>query len=133
MTYPPRHCEERSDEAIQSVFARRAGLLRSLAMTLIFYACHSGAMRSIEPGISSFRVRFAPRNDSSNSPLIEPLAHVDVALLLLAPVAAAGDRAIDHKIVAVDEGGFVAGEKPGGVRDGLGQAGARDRLCGPGD
>src|SRR4029079_19583630 len=24
---------------------------------------HSGAMRSIEPGISRFRVRFAPRND----------------------------------------------------------------------
>src|SRR5258708_5236751 len=34
-----------------------------------FSNCHSGAMRSIEPGISRFRVRVfdAPRNDSLSS------------------------------------------------------------------
>jgi len=33
---------------------------------VVFVHRHSGAMRSIEPGISRFRVRFAPRNDSDD-------------------------------------------------------------------
>src|ERR1700761_4527766 len=62
--------------------------------------------------------------------LIECLAQRSEALLLRRPVAAAGDGAVDHQIVAIDEAGFVTGEKPRGVRDILGQSGARDRLRG---
>src|SRR6266849_7412624 len=62
--------------------------------------------------------------------LIERLAHGDIALLLRGPVAAAGDGAIDHQIVPVDETGFVAGEKHRGIGDVVGQPGALDRLCG---
>jgi hypothetical protein len=49
--------------------------------------------------------------------LIERFAQRDIALLLLGPVAAAGDGAIDDEIVAVDEGRFVAGEEHCGMRD----------------
>ena len=41
--------------------------------------------------------------------LIERLAQRDIALLLRGPVAAAGDGAVDHQIVAVDEARLVAG------------------------
>src|SRR6266849_10165375 len=62
--------------------------------------------------------------------LVERLAHGDIALLLRGPVAAAGDGAIDHQIVPVDETGFVAGEKHRGVGDVFGQPGPRYRLRG---
>src|SRR5260221_14219435 len=62
--------------------------------------------------------------------LIERLAQRDIALLLLGPVAAAGNGAIDDEIVAVDEGRLVAGQEYRGVRDILRQTGARDRLPG---
>src|SRR5215831_18452791 len=62
--------------------------------------------------------------------LTESLAQRDIALLLLAPVAATGDGAVHHQIVTVDEAGLVTGQKYRGVGDVLGQAGARDRLCG---
>src|SRR5438445_13800816 len=62
--------------------------------------------------------------------LIECLAQRNIALLLLRPVAAAGDGAIDHEIVAVDEARLVASEKYRGLRDILRQPGARDRLRG---
>src|SRR6266481_1422800 len=62
--------------------------------------------------------------------LIERLAHGDITLLLLGPVAAAGNGSIDHQIVPVDETGFVAGEKYRGVSDVFGQPGALDRLRG---
>src|ERR1700744_4000381 len=67
---------------------------------------------------------------ASSGALIECLAPGDIALLVCGPVAAAGDGAVDHQIVAIDETGFVAGEKHRGVRDILGQSGARDRLGG---
>src|SRR6185437_2683420 len=60
--------------------------------------------------------------------LIERLAERDIALLLLSPVAAAGDGDVDPQIVAVDEAGFVTGEKHRSLRDILGQSGARYRL-----
>src|SRR6266481_5151637 len=62
--------------------------------------------------------------------LIECLAQRDVALLLLTPVAAAGNGAVDDEIVPVDEGGFVAGEEYRGEGDVIRQPGARDRLRG---
>jgi hypothetical protein len=34
---------------------------------------HSGAMRSIEPGISRFRVRYAPRNDNPKQKVSPPM------------------------------------------------------------
>src|SRR3954463_4814863 len=55
------------------------------------------------------------------------------AVVLRGPVAAAGDGAVDHQIVAVDEGRFVAGEKYRGVRNVVRQPGARDRLPGAKD
>src|SRR5215216_231669 len=63
-------------------------------------------------------------------PLIERLAQRDIALLLLRPVAAASDGAVDYKIVAVNEGGLVAGKEHCGISDVLGQASAWDRLRG---
>src|SRR5579871_2451315 len=60
--------------------------------------------------------------------LVECLAQGDIALLLSGPVAAAGDRAVDHEIVPVDEGRLVAGQKHRRMRDIVGQAGAGDRL-----
>src|ERR1700704_5261179 len=65
--------------------------------------------------------------------LLERLAQSSKALLLRRPVAAAGDGAIDHQIVAVDKTGFVAGEKHRGPGDIFGQPGALDRLRGLGD
>ena len=53
--------------------------------------------------------------------LIERLAQCDVTLLLLGPVAAAGDRAIDHEIMAVDERRFVAGQEHCGLSDVVGK------------
>src|SRR5437868_15539550 len=64
-------------------------------------------------------------------PAAQRPAYRGEALLLRGPVAAAGDGAVDHQIMAVDEGGFVAGEKYRGVRNILRQSGARDRLRGP--
>src|SRR5665213_2716954 len=79
-------------------------------------------------------VRAGEKNVAAMDPpllaLIERLAQRDVALLLSGPVAAAGDGTVDHQIVAVDETGFVAGEKYRGVRDVLGQPGAQNRLRG---
>jgi len=78
------------------------------------------------------RVTLTPVAEAPASPraVIERLAQGDIALLLCGPVAAAGNGAVDHQIVPVDEAGFVAGEKHRGMRDVLGQAGARDRLRG---
>src|SRR4030095_3774038 len=43
---------------------RKAGVEQNVAPRVrAWVPRHSGAMRSIEPGISRFRVRFAPRND----------------------------------------------------------------------
>src|SRR3979411_2483948 len=74
----------------------------------------------------------APALPFEKSPraLIEGLAHGDIALLLRRPVAAAGNGAIDHQIVAIDEAGLVAGEKHRGMGDIFRQPGARDRLRG---
>src|ERR1700733_4964853 len=72
----------------------------------------------------------AIKGAASSGALIERLAQGDIALLLRGPVAAAGDGAVDHQIVAVDETGFVAGEKHRGVSNVLGQPGARNRLRG---
>lgn len=47
--------------------------------------------------------------------LFYPLAYVDIGLLLLAPVASAGNRAIDHQIMTVDESRFIAGEEYHGM------------------
>src|SRR6516164_3469482 len=69
-------------------------------------------------------------SNQSSLRLVERLAQGDIALLLRGPVAAAGDGAIDHQIMSVDEGGFVAGEEYRGLSDVLGQARARDRLRG---
>src|ERR1700694_584774 len=65
------------------------------------------------------------RNDGPGYPLplIQNLAQRDIALLLLGPVASAGDGAVNHEVVSVDEGGFVAGEKHRGASDILGQPG----------
>src|SRR6267378_1584181 len=60
--------------------------------------------------------------------LIERLAQRYIALLLLGPVATAGDGAVHHQIMPIDKAGFVAGEKHRGVRDIFRQAGARYRL-----
>src|SRR5215469_15738674 len=62
--------------------------------------------------------------------LIERLAQGDIALLLLGPVATAGDGSVNHEVVAVDERGFVAGEKHCGVRDVVRQAGTWNWLGG---
>ena len=62
--------------------------------------------------------------------LIERLAYGDQPLLLRGPVAAAGNGAVDHQIVAVDEAGLIAGEKQRGIRDVIGEAGALNRLRG---
>src|SRR6266436_6012053 len=94
---------------------RRYGLLRG--------ACHRARIRATRWLAMTMWVPL-PRA------LIERLAHGDIALLLRGPVAAAGDGAIDHQIVPVDETGFVAGEKHRGIGDVFGQPGALDRLCG---
>src|ERR1700722_12818329 len=60
--------------------------------------------------------------------LIERLAQGHIALLLRRPVAAAGDSAIDHEIVPIDEARLVAGEEHRRMRDVFGQTGAGDRL-----
>src|SRR5436190_23572696 len=52
-----------------------------------------------------------PERRTKSRPLIERLAQGDVALLLLGPVAAAGDGAVDHEIMAIDEAGLVAGQE----------------------
>src|SRR5438105_15721707 len=62
--------------------------------------------------------------------LIERLAQRDIALLLLRPVAAAGDGAVDHQIVAVDETRLMASEKHRSLRDIVRQTGARNWLRG---
>src|SRR5260370_14594324 len=62
--------------------------------------------------------------------LIERLAQRDIALLLLRPVAAAGDGAIDHQIMPVDKTRFVAGEKHRGMGDVFLQPGSPHRLRG---
>src|SRR5262249_25637560 len=58
--------------------------------------------------------------EASSRPLLEGLAQRDVALLLLRPVAAAGDGAVDDEVMAVDERGFVAGQEHGGMRNVVG-------------
>src|SRR4051794_36182655 len=62
-------------------------------------------------------------------PLIERIAQGRQALLLLAPVAAAGHGAVDDEVVAVDEARLVARQEHRSVSDVIGDAGARDRLC----
>src|SRR5204863_4704588 len=62
--------------------------------------------------------------------LFKRLAQGGQPLLLLAPIAAAGDGTVDHQVVAVDEAGFVAGEKYRGMGDIVGQARARYGLLG---
>src|SRR6185436_9409763 len=70
---------------------------------------HSGAMRSIEPGISRFRVRFAPRNDGA---LLHPARIIrafsrnsDVVDVAFAQ-ARAGDA---HELRLLVEFGEIAG------------------------
>jgi hypothetical protein len=65
---------------------------------------------------------------SLDTSLFECFTHVDALLLPLAPASPADQTAVDHQIVAIDEGGFVAGQEHRGLGDIFGQARSRDRL-----
>src|SRR5690349_14831839 len=74
-------------------------------------ACH----RAIGGAAGSQRLR-------SSRMLSERLAKRNITLLLLAPVTAPRDRAVDHQIMAVDETRLIACQENRGVRDVIGQA-----------
>src|SRR5262249_20468234 len=80
--------------------------------------------------VSSERTFVPPLVSKLTRVLVERLAYRAEALLLLAPVAAAGHGAVDHQIMAIDETRLVAGEEYRGMRDVVGQAGARNWLRG---
>src|ERR1700737_2472260 len=107
-------CGERSEEAIQLL------LLAAMDCFRLRSSSYSGQVASLAMTIWAELPRA----------LIERLAQRDIALLLLRPVAAAGDGAIDHQIMPVDKTRFVAGEKHRGMGDVFRQPGARDRLRG---
>src|SRR5712672_1635510 len=60
----------------------------------------------------------------------ECLPHGLHALLMRCPLASTHDAAIDHQVVAVDEGRIVGSEEHRGLGDVVGEAGARDGLQG---
>src|SRR5579863_3586784 len=91
---------------------------------------HGGVARRTTARTSSGTIQCGAMRSAAG--LIEGLAHRDITLLLLRPVAPPRDCAVDHQIVSVDEAGFVAGEEDGGMRDILRETGARDRLGRPG-
>src|SRR5262252_2156786 len=97
-------------QATPAIMARKSGRA----------SARDGAKANVESMVFS--------STSSARVLVERPAQGDITLLLLRPVATAGDGAVDHEIMAVDEGRLVAGEKYRGMRDILGQAGARNRL-----
>src|SRR6185437_1824141 len=62
--------------------------------------------------------------------LPKSLAQRDITLLLRGPVAATGDGAVDHQLMAIDKTGFVAGKEQRGIGDVVSEAGTLDRLRG---
>src|SRR3954454_10737247 len=68
--------------------------------------CASGNLEILRCAIAhhSSMLRIARNDNHLLRALIERLLQCHIALLLLAPVAAAGHGAVDHQVVAVDEG-----------------------------